>query len=246
MYLADCPYLVPSKAPTGWKEDPIICKTVNDALIDTKIQAQVKKNIDAQKRIAKLASTFANNTATTVTSTTPIALPTAIYSVVASNISGIESYLIHDGGSNAHVCNSKSAHFYTKTREATSDEYLGSGTGVIMIESWGVMETAFKSPTNLVSIRFENVAFVSFFMTTLVFQSIFDNKRVYFDTGGPQLYQNGITKFLLHRNGGYFTFLAPGPPHLCPAHATKLISTSATNPTALVSQKLIKQRPVSK
>lgn len=39
MYYADCPYLVPSKAPTGWKEDPIVRKTVNDALKDTKIQA---------------------------------------------------------------------------------------------------------------------------------------------------------------------------------------------------------------
>ena len=39
MHYADCPYLVPFKAPTGWKEDPIVRKTVNDALKDTKIQA---------------------------------------------------------------------------------------------------------------------------------------------------------------------------------------------------------------
>lgn len=107
---------------------------------------------------------------------------------MAANISGIESYLIHDGGSNAHVCNSRSAHLYTKTREANSDEYLGSGTGVIKIESWGVMETAFESPTGLVPIRLENVAFMSSFVTSLVSQSILGSKGVHFDTGGPRLY----------------------------------------------------------
>lgn len=61
MYFADCPYLVPSKAPTGWKEDPNVRKTVDDALMDSKVQAQVKKNIDAGERIAKAASISANN-----------------------------------------------------------------------------------------------------------------------------------------------------------------------------------------
>lgn len=41
---------------------------------------------------------------------------------------GLNFYLIDDGGSNAHVCNSKSAHLYTKSRDARSEKHLGSGT----------------------------------------------------------------------------------------------------------------------
>lgn len=103
------------------------------------------------------------------------------------------------------------------------------------------METAFESPSGLVPIRLENVAFMSSFVTSLVSQSTLGSKGVHFDTGGPRLYQNGVTKFLLHRNGGHFTFSAAGPPHLYPAHATKLISIPATNPTAFVSQTSRKQ-----
>ena len=234
MYYADCPYLVPSKAPTGWKEDPIIRKTVNNALKDTKLQARIKKNIETRERID---ATSASVTTTPDTPATPITLLTTIYSAVASHSSSIGSYLIHDGGSDAHVCNNPSAHLYTKTREAGSDKYLGSGIGVIKIESWGIMETAFESPTGLIPIRLENVAFVSSFVTSLDSQSILDSKGVHFDTGGPRLYQNGTTKFLLHRNGGHFTFSATGVPHFYPQHATKF-SPATLSPTALVSQKL--------
>lgn len=162
MYFADCPYLVPSKAPTGWKEDPNVRKTVDDALKDSKVQAQVKKNIDARERIAKAASISVNN----ATPTTPVALPAASYSAVTANASGMESYLIHDGGSNAHVRNSKSAHLYTKTREANSDEYLGSGTGVVKIESWGgggIWRLLLSLPNGLIPILLENVAFRKLF-----------------------------------------------------------------------------------
>lgn len=242
MYYADCPYLVPTKAPAGWKEDPNVRKTVNDALKDSKIQAQVKKNIDTREKVVKASSTPA--TTPTTTPATPVALPTTIYSTVAVNSSGLESYLIHDGGSNAHVCNSKSAHLYTKTREAGSNEYLGSGTGVIKIESWGKMGTAFESPSGLTPILLENVAFVSSFVTSLVSQSILDSKGIQFDTGGPRLYQDGITKFLLYRKGGHFMFTASGLPHLYPQHAVRL----GSNPSALVSdtkKKLIKEQSAS-
>ena len=245
MYYADCPYLVPAKAPKGWKEDSTIRKTVTDALKDSDIQAQVKRSLETRDKIDKAASGSANKAASDSASFTPIALPTTVSSAIATNTSGIESYLIHDGGSDAHVCNGNSAHLYTKTREAANDEYLGSGTGIIKIESWGIMKTAFESPSGLVPIRLENVAFVSSFVTSLVSQSILDSKGVHFDTGGPRLYQDGTTKFILHRNGEHFTFSAAGPPHSYPSHAAKWISTAITSSsTALISRRL-RTRPAN-
>lgn len=253
MYYADCPYLVPSKAPTGWKEDSSVRKNVDNALKDSKLQARVKKNLETREKIVKASSALPVNNSFTQ-SATPVALSTTmyptvmsttVYSALATNVSGIESYLIHDAGSNAHVCNSRSAHLYTKIREASSDEYLGSGTGVVKIESWGVIETAFESPNGLIPILLENVAFVGSFVTSLVSQSVLDSKGVYFDTGGPCLYQNGITKFLLHRNDGHFTFTAMGHPHLYPQHAVRALSTTAVTPTVCISNtktKPIKER----
>ena len=40
---------------------------------------------------------------------------------------GLESFLIYDGNSNVHICNSYSFHLYIKTRDANSDENLNSG-----------------------------------------------------------------------------------------------------------------------
>lgn len=92
------------------------------------------------------------------------------------------------------------------------------------------METAFESPNGLIPIRLENVAFVSLFVTSLVSQSVLDSKGVHFDTGGPRLYQDGITKFLLHRNEEHFTFSASGVPYPYPQNAIRVLSV--TTPTA--------------
>ena len=149
---------------------------------------------------------------------------------------GIESFLIHDGGSSVHVCNSKSAHLYTKIRDAHDDEYLRSGTGTAKIESWGRIETAFESPNGLVPIFLENVAFVGSFLTSLVSQSVLERKGVHFDTGGPRLYKDGATKFFLHCNGGHYTFTASGLPHNYPRNAARVLATTVDT-TANISVK---------
>ena len=66
------------------------------------------------------------------------------------------------------------------------------------IESWGQMETAFESPTGLVSVKIENVAYVGTFFTSVISQSILDSKGIHLDTGGPHLYKDNKIKFLLH------------------------------------------------
>ena len=120
-WYSDCPYLVPNKAPSGWKEDPTTRTKVNDALKDTKISGQVKKSLERAKTIQN------SNTSADVLTT--------IYTTLGADMPKIESFLIHDGGSNTHVCNGKSAHLYTKLREARSDEYLNGGTGRMKVES---------------------------------------------------------------------------------------------------------------
>lgn len=88
------------------------------------------------------------------------------------------------------------------------------------------METAFESPYGLVPVYLENVAFVGSFLTSLVSQTVLTRKGVHFDTGGPCLYKDGITKFLLHLNGGHYTFTASGLPHYYPDNATKVLATT--------------------
>lgn len=213
---------MPSKASAGWQENASIRKKVNDALKDIDLQARIKKHIDFRTKKNSGDTPSASNTPTNFD-----ALPT-VYTALSANGPGIGFYFIHDGGSNVHVCNNKSAHLYIKTREARSDKYLGSGTGNIKIESWGILETAFESPIRLIPIVLQNVAFVGLFITSLVSQSVLDSKRVYFDTGEPRLYKNGITKYLLHRNGGHFTFTATGLPHPYPPNACKMLTAVAT------------------
>ena len=233
MWYSHCPYLVPSKAPPGWKEDPTTRTKVNDALKDTKISGQVKKSLERAKTIQN------SNTSADVLTT--------IYTTLGADMPKIESFLIHDGGSNTHVCNGKSAHLYTKLQEACSDEYLISGTGRMKIESWGQMETAFESPTGLIPVIIQNVAFVGSFMTSVVSQSILDAKGIYLDTGGPRLYKDNITKYQLYRTGGHYTFTALGPPHPYPQNAQKMLTTTAKKPSyaEVARQSSFKSPPIT-
>ena len=162
-----------------------------------------------------------NTTLSESTPTDPEAFTTILYTAFTTRTPGIESFLIHDGGSSVHVCNSASAHLYTKLRDARHDEYLRSGTGTVKIESWGRMKTAWESPKGQVPILLENVAFIGSFVTSLVSQSVLDRKGVHFDTGGPRLYKDGVTKFVLYKNGGHYTFTPTGIPHDYLQNATK-------------------------
>ena len=94
------------------------------------------------------------------------------------------------------------------------------------------METAFESPTGLIPIIIQNVAFVRLFMTSLVSQSILDAKGIYLDTGGPRLYKDNITKYQLYRTGGHYTFTATGLPHPYPQNAHKIFPTAAIKSTS--------------
>ena len=77
-----------------------------------------------------------------------------------------------------------------------------------------------------------NVAYVGSFVTSLVSQSVLDSKGVHFDTGGPRLYKDGVTKFLLHRTSGQYIFTAAGLPHCYPQNALGVLTTTATTSTA--------------
>ena len=231
MWYADCPYLVSSKAPAGWREDPAIRKKVDDALKDIKVQERVRKHIDSH---AKQIS--GNTLSADSSSVNPEVFTTTLHTTLTAYGPGIGSFLIHNGGSSVHVCNGRSAHLYTKIRDAREDEYLRSGTGTVKIESWGYMETAFESPNGLAPIRLENVAFVESFVTSLVSQSILDHKEVYLDTGGPRLYKDGITKFLLYSNGGHYTFTATGIPHDYPKNTNKVLATTVNTVKDTVSK----------
>lgn len=168
-----------------------------------------------------------------------------MYTALAANIFDIGSYLIHDGGLNTHVCNSKSAHLYVKTKDAQDDEYLNTGAGQIKIESWGRIETAFESPNGLISIFIENVAFVGSFSTSLVSQSILDRKGINFDTGGPQLYKDGITKYFLHCTNRHYTFTAAGPPHRHLQNTLEALTTTKTFLTAGLATPSVKSNNVA-
>lgn len=179
MYYTDCPYLIPSKASTGWKKDFDVYKAIDNTLKDSKIQAQVKKALEIREQITK-ASSFSSLLATLVALST-----TTIYFAFVTNIFNIKSYFIHDKGSNTHICNNKSAYLYTKVKKAEINKYLDSGMSNVKVENWKVMETVFESSNSLIPICLENIAFVNSFVTSLVSQSILDSKGVHFNTGGP-------------------------------------------------------------
>ena len=138
MWYADCPYFVPSKTPPGRKKNVAICKKIDDALKDIKIQERVRKNIETW---AKLENS-GNLSSSSGTSADAKAFTTILHTALTTHTPGIESFLIHDGRLSVHVCNNASAHFYTKLQNADQDEYLCSNTGIVMIKSWGRIKTA--------------------------------------------------------------------------------------------------------
>lgn len=250
MWYSECPYLVRTNAPTGWKEDPAVRQKVNKALEDSKIEAQVRKNLENRAKRAQTAQKSQRTSFTTAIN--PAALTTTIsheslaaHSGTAANTPSIESYLILDAVSNVHVCNRKSAHLYTKIRDAESREYMYSGFGMIKVESWGVMETAFETPNDLISILLQNVAFAGSFVTSLVSQSVLKSKGLNFDISGPHLYRGKGVEYLLHRNGGHYTFSAAGPPHPYPQGADKWQSNQYTTNLTVTAIKAMNIKPAN-
>lgn len=126
MWYSDCPYLVLSKAFSGWREDSSICTKVDNVLKDSKVYAQVQKCLNGIKGI-KLSNT------TVVKKNLEVF--TIVYTILTAILSKIELFLIHNGGLNVYVCNSKSVHIYTKLRDIDSDKYLSSGARHMKIEN---------------------------------------------------------------------------------------------------------------
>lgn len=87
MWNADCPYLMPSKAPRESQENPSVCKKIDDALGDTKVQVQVKKSHESCDRIAK----YSGSTSTSNTPINPEVLTTKIYTALTAISPEIEN-----------------------------------------------------------------------------------------------------------------------------------------------------------
>ena len=220
MWYSDCPYLVPSKAPPGWTKDLNICTKVANALKDTKIHVQVQRSLNCTK-------TAKSPNPTSARENPPIVL-TTVYTTLTTDTPRIQSFLIYNGGLDAHVCNSKSVHLYTKLCDAYPDKYLNSGVDKMKIEHWGQLETSFQSPAGITPVVIENVAYVGGFITSLISQSILDIKGVHFDTGGPRLYKNNIAKYLLYQTKGHYTFTPSGPAYPYPDDAQKILTAPVT------------------
>ena len=153
---------------------------------------------------------------------------TIIYTSLTRDIFEIESFLIYNDRSNAHFCNSKSTHLYTKLDDAGTNEYLNSSTEKMKIESWGHIETAFESPTGLTLVVIQNIAYVGKFITSLISQSILDTKGLHFDTGRPCLYQNNTTIYFLHCIKGHYTFTVSRPSYFYSNNANKIFAMPIT------------------
>lgn len=240
MWYADCPYLVPAKAPVGWKKDPAKRAKVNEALKDSKVQARVTKSLESRARIEASAS---SSSRTVPPSTAKEALTTYYSQTTEESTSGIGSFLIHDGGSNVHICNSQSAHLYKRIRDADENEYLYGLNSKIKIEHWGEMHTAFDSPTGLNPIVLQNVAFAGQFLTSVVSGPILDSKNVNLNFKGPYLFNDDprVIKFQLYRNNGKYTFTPLGVPYADPDE----IEPTSVPPTALATE-AIRIKPASK
>ena len=247
----ECSYIVPPAASSGWVEDPAKRKKVDDALKNPTIKERVDIRL---KKAADWAASKGKKPQTQTQSQTPPTTSersahTTFYrttfcvdhTALATDTQGIEVQLIHDAGSNVHVCNKYSAHLYTKVREAAKDDYLNSGNGPVKIESWGMMHTAFQSESDgLIPITLQNVAFIGSFTTSLVSQYILGSKGVCFDSGGPHLYDKETRRILyqLYINHTHYTFSESGIPHISPDHHSKqLLKTTTATPTVLATDK---------
>lgn len=220
MWHVDCPYIVPSKAPKGWKENPTIHNKVNEALKDSKVEKRVKKSLENR---AKVTSQTFSSIFDATKPRSPKALIANFYSAIAAKTTGIKNHLIRNGGANVHVCHAGSKHLYTKIKDSEVDEFLDTGIGKVKIDHWGVMETSFESPNGGFSpILLQNLAFAGSFITSLVLQSVLDSKGIHFDSKGPHLYKDGKIKYRLHRNGGHYTFITLGIPHPYPQDAPSI------------------------
>lgn len=91
-----------------------ICKKIDNALKDTKIQERVRKNIENWAKLENSGNLSSSNGS----SADVKAFTTILYTALTTHTSGIESFLIHDGGSSVHVCNSTLEHLYTKLQNA--------------------------------------------------------------------------------------------------------------------------------
>ena len=72
-----------------------------------------------------------------------------MYTTLTIDTPEIQSFLIHNRGLDANVCNSRSAYFYIKLYEADRDKYSNSSVEKMKIEHWEQLETAFELPAGI-------------------------------------------------------------------------------------------------
>ena len=270
MFYSDCWYLFPSKAPAGWKADPDVKKKVDDAMMDPKTKERVMRSADRAKQYASntpsTSNTESSSSRTPIITTTappiteaPEALATtfnrvsltSFYSNLNNNTAGLESFLIHDGGSNVHVCNKYSKHLFIESRDA-HDEFLSGGTSGAKIECWGELYTAFDSPAGKIPVVLQNVAYVGSYLTSIVSGIVLDKKNIHTNSRGPHLFDDDPhkVKFQLYKIREKYTFTPTGVPYIdlptksTPAVATATVLTSkpATVPATAFAAEIIQSQ----
>lgn len=220
-YWSDCPYLNPSKRPTGWKSDSEIAKRVDEAMQNSNTKQQVETSIKRRKEFLnqqkfELQGSEPSKSTAFIANDSPDAndLKTSTYSGVFTVATDSElatfsvtefpllSSWILDNGSDINICNRTMLHRFRKTRDAPKSRIV-TGKWKLEVEAIGEIEIHMPAPDGGdYTVLLKEVSYIPDFMTNIVSQYYFRDNWIFIDESRMRLHCEGKTLAWIQRLHG--------------------------------------------
>ena len=195
----NCPYLIESKRPSGWKPDSEVQREIESKLEKIPKLRNAVEGIQKQESAKKKESTESSTESpskpalfmiatSSKESKMPICSPTVLTTKVPTEYHLRNSFIL-DSGATIHVCNNR---IRFKTFHQTSfDDSLYAGNSIISIEGIGDVDIQVKTCDGMHTITLRNTAFVPQFHTNVVSLNKFVEKNVHWNTESCELTYQG-------------------------------------------------------
>ncbi len=196
----NCPYLIESKRPTGWKPDPEIQRNIDQKLekipkLRNAVEVIQKQESSKKKETSESSGESPSKPTSFVTATLLQGPEEPIHSPAVLTMRAIPEYslrdsFILDSGATIHVCNNRDR--FKTFQSAGINDYLYAGDSTVAIEGVGDVDIQITTSDGVSTITLRNTAYVPQFHTNTVSLNKFIEKGVHWNTESHELTYRGV------------------------------------------------------
>jgi hypothetical protein len=202
---SDCFYMVPERRPIDWTADPTKQARIDEALRNDKTRTAVQQSIQSRKEyLNQINQTNQSNQSHRISPDIGAFTAARTALSISRDSYSIRSSWILDNEANNHVCNSTMRSRFVWEREASSDDFLMTGTQRLSIKCFEIIKILVATPTDLKEMTLLNVAYIADFRINLVSKNRLYVKSLYFDHWKLHLHRDESTMITVKRYNEHY------------------------------------------